>query len=108
MTRAEPSWRLRSPDSVAFDDAISVVFGQEVDFAGDPLGLDLAGKVSLLGGADKDGVVSAGTVVTAGSVLSVEVTDDVDGDGVLARPPLTVRSRGIDKNALRRGMVVTR
>ena len=83
------------------------MFGQEVDFAGDPLGLDLAGKVSLLG-ADKDGVVSAGTVVTAGSVLSVEVTDDVDGDGVLARPSLTVRSRGIDKNAIRRGMVVTR
>jgi hypothetical protein len=118
-------------DSITFDDEITAVFAQDVDLAGDPLGLDLSGMVSLLGeankkgkqstlakgkfygsfarntdgeltlaGADKDVVVSAGSVVTAGSPLTL--------DSQLARPPLTVRLRGIDKDALRRGMYVTR
>lgn len=40
---------------VEFDEEISVVFGNEVSFSEDPIGLDLSGKVSLLGAADKKG-----------------------------------------------------
>lgn len=136
-TEAGESWS--ATDSLTFDDEITAVFGQEVSLAGDPVGLDLSGKVSLLGaankkgkqstlakgkfygsfarnpdgelalaGADKDEVVSAGSVVTAGDWMTVELTTDTNQDGRLARPPLTVRPRGIDKEALRRGMVVTR
>jgi len=40
---------------VEFDDELSIVFANEVSFTEDPIGLDLSGKVSLLGAADKKG-----------------------------------------------------
>lgn len=110
---------------VEFDDTLSVVFGNELTLKEDALGLDLAGKVSLLGeankkgkqqtlakgkfagsfsrdgdgdlelaGADKDDVVSEGSIVTAGSALAFELTTDTNKDGVLNAPPVTPRLRG--------------
>lgn len=42
-------------DTVEFDEEITAVFANEVDFSADPIGLDLSGKVSLLGAANKKG-----------------------------------------------------
>lgn len=41
--------------TVEFDDDVTAVFANEVTFSQDPIGLDLSGKVSLLGAADKKG-----------------------------------------------------
>ncbi len=41
--------------TVEFDDDITAVFANEITFSEDPIGLDVSGKVSLLGAADKKG-----------------------------------------------------
>jgi hypothetical protein len=41
--------------SVEFDDEITAVFASEASFAGDPVGLGLSGKVTLLGEANRRG-----------------------------------------------------
>ncbi len=41
--------------TLTFDPEIAVVFANEVSLSGDPLGVDLAGEVSLLGAADSKG-----------------------------------------------------
>lgn len=42
-------------ETLAFDDVVTAVFASEVSFSADPIGLDLSGKLSLLGAADENG-----------------------------------------------------
>lgn len=65
---------------VAFDDDVSVLFANDLEFAEDPVGLDLAGKVSLLGEADTKGKQKT---LAKGKFVGT-FTRDGDGDLVLA------------------------
>lgn len=105
-----------------FDDEVAVVFGAEVELAGDPVGVDLSGKVSLLGqasskskqqtlakgkfygtlGRDEDGDLGlAGAdkddVVSKGDILiGGEPIDfeltDTNKDGTIEAPPAVLLS----------------
>lgn len=101
---------------VSFDDEITAVFSNEVDFAWDPVGLGLTGKVKLLGESspkgkqdtlakgkfsgefsrDADGDLELGggdkdEVVSAGSVVVAgEALSIDDGKGGVDAPPVVV------------------
>lgn len=79
---------------IRFDEEITLVFAQEVSFAVDPVGLDLTGKVSLLGPPDSKGKQA---VLAKGKFFG-GISRDADGELELA---------GIDKDdAAPRGDVV--
>jgi hypothetical protein len=109
-------------ETVEFDDDITAVFANEVTFSEAPAGLDLAGKVSLLGAADKKGKqktlakgnfygafsrdgdgdlilsgVDEGDAESRGDVVVAGdpltfELTDTDGDGVVSPPPLAAVS----------------
>ncbi len=104
--------------SVSFDDEVTAVFATTVEFAADPVGADLAGKVSLLAPADEKGKSSTlakgefagrflrdddGYIELAGvdkDAVSIESSvleggtsltfeyADDDGDGIVLPPPV--------------------
>ncbi len=65
---------------VTFDDSISAVFANEVDFASDPVGLGLVGKVKLLGAPNARGRQET----LAKGRFFAEIARDTDGDVELA------------------------
>ena len=110
--RGTDSWTV----DVEYDDQVAAVFSNEVSFIGDPVGLDLSGRVKLLGepnrkgkqeklgagkfyaqlsgdltflAADKDEVVSSGEVVVCGEALTLG--DDKSG---IHAPPVIVYANG--------------
>jgi hypothetical protein len=106
--------------ALSFDDEVAVVYANQTSFDGDPLGVDLAGQISLLGEADQKGrqktlakgrfngsfardedgqVALAGadndTISAKGDILiGGEPIDfelvDVDDDGGVQAPPVVV------------------
>lgn len=109
---------------VEFDDAVSVLFANQATLAYDPIGVDISGKVSLLGAADKKGkqkTLSKGkfygqftrddygnlglggadkdTISAKGDILiGGEPIDfeltDTDKDGVIEAPPVVLMKDG--------------
>lgn len=73
--------------SVAFDDQIEIVFANAVGLSGDPIGVDLAGEVSLLGAASSRGKRST---LSKGKFYG-QFTRDDGGN---------LRLAGADKNAV--------
>jgi hypothetical protein len=61
---------------LVYEDGIAAVFANEVTYSQDPLGLDVSGKVSLLGAADKKGK----TKTLAKGKFYATFTRDEDGD----------------------------
>ncbi len=61
---------------VTYADEITAVFANEVSFAGDPVGLGLSGKVSLLGAPDRKGKQET----LAKGKFYAELSRDGDGD----------------------------
>ena len=66
--------------TVEFEDDITAVFANEITFSEDPIGLDLSGKVSLLGAADSKGKQKT----LAKGKFYGSFSRDGDGDLVLA------------------------
>lgn len=109
---------------VSFDDDVAVVFAVETSFAGDPAGLDLIGKVKLLGpankrgnrdtlakgkikgqlGTDGDGDLGFAAIdpdeetVSRGDILiggePIGIESEVPGEDVRLAPPVIQRSNG--------------
>lgn len=112
------AWPTSAKVAVAYDTEVAVAFTTGVDIVGDPVGLDLSGKVRLRGrstlfvgkydgqfiggetNCDLAAVPSGGTVVSRGDILiggepiDIELTSDVDGDGVIEAPPAVVMKDG--------------
>lgn len=76
---------------VEYDDEITVTFANEVTFSADPMGLDLAGSVSLLGVADKKGKQKT---LAKGKFYGT-FSRDTDGDlGITGAAKESLSSRG--------------
>lgn len=120
LTDEDGNTVLSDTDAMAFEEDITAVFAREATFGTDPLGLDLAGKLSLLGAADKkgkqatlakgkfqgsfsrddDGDLNLGgadkdTVTSSGSVVVAGANvspevTDTNKDGVVDGPALTL------------------
>lgn len=66
--------------TVDFDDELTAVFSNEVSFTGDPVGLGLSGKVSLLGEPNRKGTQET----LAKGKFYAELSRDGDGDLALS------------------------
>ncbi len=90
---AEPGFYAPAVPSVdvAFDDSVAVVFANAVGFAGNPVGVDVTGSVSLLGPANPRGAQPK----MASGAFHGNVARDEDGDLQLAGvAPGTVVAKG--------------
>lgn len=104
--------------TVSFDEAIGVVFANEIAFAGDPLGLDLGGAVSLLGAEDRKGkqkTVANGDFYgsftrTEGGELALGGMDKNDiqakGDIIVGGEPIDFELVDIDEDGVIEGPLV--
>lgn len=97
---------------VTYDDAVAVVFANEVDLAEDPTGLDLGGQVSLLGASDSKGKQKTfakgdfyGSFVRTGegdlSLGAVDKNDiDAKGDILIGGEPIDFELTDVDKDGV--------
>lgn len=79
---------LETTTTLTYGTRADVVFANAVELSENPLGIDLAGEVSVLG-ADKDEVQPKGDILIGGEPIDFELVD-IDEDGVIEGPLVVV------------------